>query len=204
MDWVHGGDEPIDDRARVIWACRRTDEKGLNFAAAGNVSVRDKRSLWITPHTAILSEVQPNELIWCDLETGVAHGTPHGDVRRRPSSMIDYHRAIYLANEQIGAVVHAHSPYAITWSVGHDWIEPPTPPLRELGRVPCWAEQDDEKQLIRRVAEAATEYNGVVLTGHGVLAWGGSIVEAVTRAEAIERAAQLNILLQLLAAVTPH
>jgi L-fuculose-phosphate aldolase len=79
----------------------------LNRGAAGNVSVRYGDGFLITPTGMAYDACEPDDAVIVGLD-----GTPAG--RRKPSSEWRFHRDIYARRAEAGAIVHAHSPFAVS------------------------------------------------------------------------------------------
>lgn len=94
-------------RREIIDTARRMDALGLNRGTSGNVSARVDGGLLITPSGIPCEECRPGDIV----EMGMDGGT-HS--RRRPSSEWRFHRDILAARPEVGAIVHAHSPFATT------------------------------------------------------------------------------------------
>ncbi len=94
-------------RREIIDTARRMNALGLNRGTSGNISARVDGGLLITPSGIPCEECRPGDIV----EMGMDGGT-HG--RRRPSSEWRFHRDILAARPEVGAVVHAHSPFATT------------------------------------------------------------------------------------------
>lgn len=90
---------------KVLAAARAMNASGINRGSAGNVSARCDGGFVITP-TGMAYDVCVAE----DMVKVGADGTASG--RRKPSSEWRFHRDIYAARPDAGAVVHTHSPFA--------------------------------------------------------------------------------------------
>ena len=94
--------------AQVLATARAMNASGINRGSAGNVSARcsgEEFGFLITPTGMAYDECEPADM------TRVMHnGGTSG--RRQPSSEWRFHRDIYAAMPQAGAVVHTHSPFA--------------------------------------------------------------------------------------------
>ena len=86
-------------------AVRMLHERRLNPGRAGNASVRFSDRMLITPSGVPYPTMAPSELV--DLSLTDAEST-----RVRPSSEWRFHRDVYLARPEVGAIVHAHPPYS--------------------------------------------------------------------------------------------
>jgi L-fuculose-phosphate aldolase len=98
-------DGTADLAARVLATARAMNASGINRGSAGNVSARCEGGFLITPTGMAYDACEPGDMV----KVG-ADGTPAG--RRRPSSEWRFHRDIYGARPDAGAVVHTHSPFA--------------------------------------------------------------------------------------------
>lgn len=92
----------------LISQARRMNEVGLNQGTSGNLSVRlnDERFL-ITPSGVPYDRLEPGDLVTVGLD-----GAVKGE--GQPSSEWRIHRDLYLARVDADAVLHAHSPWAMS------------------------------------------------------------------------------------------
>jgi L-fuculose-phosphate aldolase len=174
----------------LLDGCRCLHAGGLLAASDGNLSVRLPNGLIaMTPSGVPKAKVQLKDL---------AHLTLAGEILSgRPSSERAMHLAIYRAVPEAKAVVHAHPPTAIAWSLARpDLEELPSDGLPEVilaaGRIP-----------IVPMAVPGTEAMGanllpflpahrlLILARHGGLCWGEHLDEAVGGLERLEQVAQI-------------
>ena len=92
-------------RAELIATARKMTAAGLNKGTAGNLSVRDRDGFMITPTGMDYDTLTPSNLVFMRLD-GSHEGT------KKPSSEWRFHRDLYAARPEAGAVLHAHSPFA--------------------------------------------------------------------------------------------
>jgi len=92
-------------REAMVAALRRLDALGMNRGSTGNLSCRAGAGMLITPTGMGADDIAPEDLVWLGDD-----GTLRG--RWQPSSESAFHRAVYRARSDIGAVVHTHSPHA--------------------------------------------------------------------------------------------
>jgi L-fuculose-phosphate aldolase len=98
-------DADLGLRARLVAAVRRLDALGLNRGSTGNMSARgehDTGGFWITPTGMGADDLGADDLVWM-----AADGTVRG--AWQPSTEWPFHRAIYAARADLGAVVHVHA-----------------------------------------------------------------------------------------------
>ena len=97
-------DQPALRRA-VVAAARSMNALGINQGGSGNVSARAGRGFLITPTALPYDATTPQDIVAVALD-GSHRGT------RRPSSEWRFHRDIYRARPDAGAVVHTHAVHA--------------------------------------------------------------------------------------------
>jgi len=98
--------------AQVIASAQAMSAAQLNRGAAGNVSVRlppsgqlPQGGFLITPTGMDYAGLVPEDIVAMDL-AGESYGP------RKPSSEWRFHRDIYVARPEFGAILHAHAPFA--------------------------------------------------------------------------------------------
>lgn len=96
-------------RAALAETARQAVLQGLNQGASGNVSARWEDGFLVTPSGLPGAALHAAQMVFVSLD-----GAVRGDLK--PSSEWRIHRDLYLARPEIRAVVHAHSPYAVSLS----------------------------------------------------------------------------------------
>jgi L-fuculose-phosphate aldolase len=91
----------------VLATARAMNAVGINRGAAGNVSCRNGDGFIITPTGMAYDDCVAEDMVHVKLGAGE---TAQG--RRNPSSEWRFHRDIYVARPEAGAIVHTHSPFA--------------------------------------------------------------------------------------------
>lgn len=104
----------IELAAEVLATARAMNAAGINRGTAGNVSARCADGFLITPTGMAYDECLPEDMVNVGMDGGPpkvgAGGTAAG--RRKPSSEWRFHRDIYAARPEAGAIIHTHSPFA--------------------------------------------------------------------------------------------
>jgi L-fuculose-phosphate aldolase len=147
-------------------------------------------SIWITP-----AGIDKGKLTAEDIMCARADGTIVGP--HRPSSEHPFHRAIYEQRPDLSAIVHAHPPSLVAFSILRR--TPNTRIIPQANRV-CgpvgfapYALPGSE-QLGEKIAATFGEgYNIVVLENHGMVAGGASLVAAFQRLETLDFCARTLI-----------
>lgn len=91
--------------AAVLECARAMNACGLNRGTAGNVSARTEGGFIVTPTGMDYTHAVPADMVFVDMQ-GESRGV------RKPSSEWRFHRDIYAARPEAGAIVHTHSPFA--------------------------------------------------------------------------------------------
>jgi len=175
--------------------------RGLTTTSGGNISARDEQGvIRVTPAGPDKAHVAADDIV----VIGAAGN------RRRPSSEFPLHRAIYEARSDVRAIVHAHSPALVAFSLCHELPDLARPPRAAaycgpLAYVPYAPTGSDE--LGRRAVEAlGPRGRSALLENHGAVTLGASVSEAYMRFECLEcsaRALMLARALQRIAATSP-
>lgn len=179
-------------RREIVEVCRRLYDKGLIAGQDGNVSVRIKKNrILVTPAGISKVDVRTSDLI--ELELHSEHGASSKG-KGHESSEVEVHFAAYTARPDIRAVVHAHPPIAVGFSVAGETIEHPL--LAELkygvGTVPLVPyEQPGSRALADLAAKSLRSYDVVLLQYHGAVAVAASLLVAHQRMESLEHAARI-------------
>ncbi|TYT74119.1 class II aldolase/adducin family protein [Desulfobotulus mexicanus] len=156
---------------------------GLVTGSGGNLSVRVKDSVLITPSAMAYGDMEPEDMVLVDFSGKILRG------RRAASSELGFHLALYEARKDISAVVHTHSPWATTlaclgWSlpavhylVGYgERNEVPVAPYAIFG----------SQELADHVVKGMGDGKALLLANHGLVSMGADLREAYEVAEEIE------------------
>lgn len=167
-------------RRELVAAGRALLSGGLVRGTQGNLSARaGDEGVLITPAGTPYETIEPGDLVPIDRDGQVVEGTG------TPSSERRVHLEIYAARSDVRAIVHTHSPRAVRWS---DLGEPL--PL-DGDAVPTAAfALTGTQELATNAAGALGGGSAVLLAGHGVVAVGASVGEALEVAERVEAAAE--------------
>ncbi len=190
-----------DQRARedLVAAVARLDQLGLNRGSTGNLSVRAAQGgFWITPTGMPPEEITPRALVRL-----ADDGTPlEGDWA--PSSEWPFHRAIYSARADLGAVVHMHSPHATALACLRRGLPSFHYMVAVAGgeSVPCTGYHlFGTEALSQAVAAAFADRHACLMANHGLVAGGRDIAQAMKVALEVE--SLCGIYLQTLAVGEP-
>jgi L-fuculose-phosphate aldolase len=97
---------------QVVAAMDRIYRNGLTTTSGGNVSMKLDGAIWISPGSTDKGSLRADQVVRVS-PAGLAAGAG------RPSLELVFHRAIYEARPDAGAVIHAHPPALVAFSVAH-------------------------------------------------------------------------------------
>lgn len=172
---------PRDEILRII---ERIYRYGMTTISGGNVSMReDNGDVWITPSQVDKGALRREDIV-CVRHSGETEGF------HAPSSELPFHRAIYEARPDIRAIVHAHPPALVAFSLIR---ELPNTRLLPQARLVCRDvgfasyELPGSTALGRSVASAFGQgCDCVILENHGVAVGGRNLSDAFSRFETLE------------------
>ena len=185
IQYIHPADQ-------LVMFMQRIYDKGMTTMSGGNLSIKDSDgNVWITPGSVDKGTLTRKDII-CVHPDGTMEG-PH-----KPSSELPFHLSVYKMRPDLSAVLHAHPPALVAFSVVRK-----TPNLDLLPTV---------RQICRDVqiatydvpgSEALAEQIGkvfargcdiAILENHGVCVGAPDMFTAFQRFETLNYTAQLEIL----------
>ncbi|MBL8447598.1 MAG: class II aldolase/adducin family protein [Zoogloeaceae bacterium] len=155
-------------RQSLLAAARGLCQARLNVGTAGNASVRCPEGFLITPTGMAADACQADDLVTMTL-AGAAHGA------RAPSSEWRFHRDVYAARPEAGAILHAHAPFATALACHGRDIPPFHYMIARFGgsTIRCAPYATFGTQALSDHALAALEDRCACLLGnHGMLVFG--------------------------------
>ena len=171
-----------DLRAELIATACAMQPAGLNRSTAGNVSVRSGDGFYITP-----TGMAYDALIEDDIPLMALDGSHIGN--RKPSSEWRFHRDLYAARPEVGAVLHAHSPFAVSLACLRLDIPPFHYMIARFGgdTIRCAEYSIFGSNSLSTVAMAAmADRRACLLANHGMLVAGRDLAEALALAIELE------------------
>jgi len=177
------------ERTKVSELGKEMLEQGLTKGTGGNISARNGDQVAISPSGVPYKEITPDDVPIVDLDGNQVAG------EKDPSSEVAMHTGILREREDVGGVVHNHSPYATTFaSIGE-----PIPASHYLiayvgDKIPV---APYERFATPELAEAALdtlgqEYSACLLENHGVVTVGKNVDAAFEVAMMVEYCARIH------------
>ena len=185
-------------RQSIIDACHALTRLGVNQGTAGNISVRWRGGLLITPSGLPYDEMSADDIVFMDMAGAYQHDLA-------ASSEWRFHRDILARRGEVNAVVHAHPVYCTAFAMcrmeipaAHYMIAATGGPTIRCARYESYG----TAELSDAVLEALEGRACALLANHGMIATGPDLAEALWVAvEAETLAKQYAAALQI---GTPH
>ncbi len=188
-------------KREIVQVCRLLHRKNYLAATDGNVSVRlDEERVLITPSGINKGLMEADQVITVDLKGRVVMG------EGRPTSEIRMHLLAYELRPDVGAVVHAHLPYATACTLaGIDLLEPILPEVViTLGGIPTAAYATPGTSAVpEAIREYILDYDAILLSRHGAMTVGQEVMDAYNKMEKLEHTARVVLAARLQGPLTP-
>jgi L-fuculose-phosphate aldolase len=177
------------ERSTVAEFGQKMLEQGLTKGTGGNISASTGDRVAISPTGVSYEEITAEAVPVLDLEGNKVDGETD------PSSEYRMHTAIHRARDDVGGVVHNHSPYASTFAS----LGKPIPASHYLiafigDQIPTagYATYGTAELAELALDALGDEYNACLLDNHGVLAVGDSVSAAFEVALMVEYCARIH------------
>ena len=178
-------------REDVLRTCRRMQAERLVHATAGNVSVRipgDRTRIAMTPAALPYDVLEPDDICIVSVDGQAIDG------RRAPTSELPLHTLVYRRRPEVGAIIHTHSPAAMTMAA-LGWTLPPilTGLVEATGGSVRTARfsRPGTAEMADLTAEALADRGACFLRHHGLLAVGADLPHAWRAASVTEVSADV-------------
>jgi L-fuculose-phosphate aldolase len=173
----------------ICAACRELHRRDLLAATDGNISVRlaDGRII-ITPAGVNKARLEPRQLSIMSSAGKVLIGNP--------SAERALHLSLYAAAPAAHAIVHAHPPAAVAWTLARPTLtELPADLLPEVilatGGIPIVPyARAGTTALADAIIPFLPAHRALILARHGAVTWGDDLDEAVDAMERLDHVAR--------------
>jgi len=175
-------------RDQITMIIDKIYRRGLTTTSGGNISVIDDNGdIWITPSAVDKGSLRPSDIM-CVKTDGTITG------RHKPSSEFPFHKAIYEIRPDIKAIIHAHPPALVSFSIVH---QIPDTNVISQAKYICgpigYAEYElpGSVQLGERIAaEFKKGFMAIIMENHGTVLGGTDLIDAFQRFETLEFSAR--------------
>jgi L-fuculose-phosphate aldolase len=166
----------------VCQAVGQLVDLGFNRGASGNISVRTGQGFVVTPSGVPVERLNPQSLVAMSLAGEVLSAG-------KPSSEWRFHRDLYVNRPDVGAVVHAHSPFATALAC----LRRDIPPFHYMIAMAggdtircCDYALFGTQALSDAIVLAMQGRKACLMANHGMLATGRSLAAAMALAIEVE------------------
>lgn len=180
--------ELLHPRNRIVMIMDLIYKNGMTTTSGGNISIKDEAgTLWITPAGYDKGSLTPKDIV-CVHKDGTIEGI------HRPSSEYPFHKAIYEARPDLNAVIHAHPPALVSFSIVRKIPDTNIIPQTKkfcgpVGYAPY--ELPGSDKLGKSIAGIFQRgYNSVIMENHGTVVGGSNLFRAFQRFETLEFSAR--------------
>lgn len=181
--------DELEIRKSIIANCLFMNQSGLNQGTSGNISVRFRDRMLITPTSIPYEEITP-EMI-CSMPINGEYGAWEGPCK--PSSEWRFHLDIMKSRPDVAAVVHTHATFSTILAIARKPIPSCHYMVAAFGgedvRVANYARYGT-KELSENVLMALEDRQGCLMANHGMLTVGSSLKKAMWRAVELETLAK--------------
>ena len=175
-------------RDQIIMIISRIYKRGMTTTSGGNISVIDENGdIWVTPSAVDKGSLRPSDIM-CVKPDGTIIG------RHKPSSEFPFHKAIYEMRPDIKAIIHAHPPALVSFSIVH---EIPDTNIISQAKYICGPigyatyELPGSDLLGKRIAaEFKKGFMAIIMENHGTVLGGSDLLDAFQRFETLEFSAR--------------
>ena len=169
---------------------------GLTYGTCGNISTRipQQKKIIITPSGIPYHLVNPEDLVIASFDNKIQG-------KQKPSLETPLHLAIYKKRDDLEAIIHTHSRYALAVSA----VKTSVPVFideifshigGEIAVVPYAL--PGSKELAENTIKKLEDKNAVLLRNHGAVCCGKNLQDAFQTAEAVETICHIYILSTIL------
>jgi L-ribulose-5-phosphate 4-epimerase len=181
-----------DLRERLIETCRELAGRGHFIGTWGNVSVRVREGLLLTPTRVDYDTMEPADLVVVDRRGERVGG------HRLATSEMQLHRLVLEHRADLGAVIHSHAPYCSVLACARADLPVLADDLAQIigGTVRCsrYVPGSHHLDLARAAVDAlGEETSACFLANHGVVVAGRDLAEVLVAARILEKAALIHL-----------
>lgn len=188
-------------RHEIVLFGKMLHQRAYVAAMDGNLSIRlDDERILATPTAMCKSMMRPSDLVIVDMEGRRLSG------RRDVSSEIGMHLLIYRLRPDIRGIVHAHPPTATGFAAAGMPLNEPLvcEVVIGLGSIPLARYgTPGTPELTDALEPLIPEYDAILMSNHGVVAYGDTLDHAYMKMETVEHFAQISLVTHLLGRQQP-
>lgn len=176
--------ELLHPRNRIAMIMELIYKNGMTTTSGGNISIKDEDgNIWVTPAGYDKGNLTPKDIVCVKADDSI-------DGIHRPSSEFPFHKAIYELRPDLQAVIHAHPPALVSFSIVRQIPDTNIIPQTRkfcgpVGYAPYKLPGSEE--LGQSIAETFQKgFNSVIMENHGTVVGGSNLFRAFQRFETLE------------------
>lgn len=182
-------------KKEIVDIAHMMNNKGLVGTYEGNISVKDRDRLYLTPSGHSKELLTEGQIIVTDLKGDLLEG------QLKPTSENPMHTKCYELRSDINAVVHCHAPYSTAYAQAGIKLETDVSPefLLLFGDIPIIPYgTPGTPNIVNGIEEYIQDYDVFLLEKHGVLAVGETALEAFSKTMSLEMLAQTEVIRKII------
>lgn len=179
-------------REQIVKIISRIYRNGMTTTSGGNISILDENGdIWVTPSAIDKGSLTEKDIICVK---------PDGSVKgfHKPSSEFPFHKAIYDIRSDIKAVIHAHPPALVSFSIVKNIPDTNIIPQAKnicgpIGYAPYGMPGSED--LGEKIAAQfkGKDNMAIIMENHGTVLGGSDLMDAYVRFETMEFCARTII-----------
>jgi L-fuculose-phosphate aldolase len=188
-------------RREIVFFGKMLHDRGYVAAMDGNLSVRlGENRILSTPTSMCKGMMRSSDLVIVDMEGRVVAG------KRSVSSEIGMHLLIYRNRPDVRGVVHAHPRTATGFAAAGIALNKPlvcevviglgSSPLAKYGTP-------GTPELAEALEPLVSQYDAILMSNHGVVAYGTDLHQAYMKMETVEHFAEIALVTHMLGCQQP-
>jgi L-fuculose-phosphate aldolase len=190
----------IEIKNQVVEISRKLYERQLVNANEGNVSVRDGNLVYISPSQVCKELLTPEMIVVTNLEGKKIEG------ELKASSELKLHLCLYSLRDDVGGIVHNHSPFATAYAIARKPIESKayTEMIYFYDKIPVvdYGTPGTDK-IAKGIPQYIHQTDVCLLANHGLVAVGTNAYDAYLKAEVVETLAKTLTITKLIGGEHP-
>jgi len=176
---------------QIVMIMERIDGYGMTTTSGGNISVIDENGdIWITPSGIDKGSLKPGDIVQVKSDGEIIG-------KYKPSVELPFHEMIYRARPDIKAIIHAHPPAIMAFSIARKI--PNTKLIPNVHLICGEVELVDyalpgSRELGQKIADTFKKgVSTAILANHGMVVGAENLFKAFMAFETLDFCAQLEI-----------
>jgi L-fuculose-phosphate aldolase len=183
-------------RSELVYYSKECYKNRFLAATDGNLSVRTPQNTIITTASGTCKgKITQNGLVEVDFKFKIKNG------KGSPSTELKLHRFIYRSRPDVNAVIHTHPVFATAFAASGNALDKNIFPeiFLKIGKVHLASFGcPSTEELPKSISKYVKNSKAILLSNHGLVAFGKNVEEAYYITEKVEHAAEIIFFARLL------